>query len=493
MNSQESITAPNGISVTFNSKCLIDGKWIGAASGKTFEVYNPVTESSICSVPLGQAEDIDRAVKAARQAFEERRWLRFSAHERSRILWRVSEILEKRCDEFAALDALNMGMPFEQLRSAQKAVDAFQFYAGWCTKISGETVDLDNGEQLRHAFTLREPLGVAGLIVPWNAPMPTAAWKIAPALAAGCTVVLKPAEETPLTALLLGEVLMEAGVPDGVVNIVTGLGVGAGAALTHHDDVDKISFTGSTEIGREIVRASATNFKRVTLELGGKSPFIIREDADIENAVQAAAIATFSNAGQMCVAGSRVLAHRSICDAVAQGLGAIANYFPIGDSFDDGTVTGPLISAKQLNRVAHLVEGCIAEGGKVVAGGSPADRAGYFFPPTVLSGVDSTMQIVKQEIFGPVITITPFDSDEEALSIANDTPYGLSSYLWTRDLSKAHYFAKRIRAGNVWINSHLVMEYQMPFGGYKQSGWGREGGRDGVDAFLETKAVSITL
>jgi len=496
MSKQQIITAPNGIAVALPTQCLIDGQWTDALSGRTLDILNPGTEEILGAAPAGNGDDIDLAVKAARRAFEERRWLRLSAHERARILWRVSELLEARKDEFAALDALNMGMPFAQLRTGmlQKAVDAFRYYAGWCTKINGDTVDLDDGDRLRHAFTLREPVGVAGLIVPWNAPMPTACWKIAPALAAGCTVVLKPSEETPLSALLLGQILLDAGVPSGVVNIVPGLGEEAGKALTIHPDVDKIAFTGSTEVGKQIVQAAgATNLKKVSLELGGKSPFIIHADAKLEKAIQGAAIATFSNAGQMCVAGSRLLVHESVYEAVVNGLAAMAEHFPVGNVFDATTVTGPLVSQKQLTHVDNLVKSGVASGARVVCGGVRAQRKGFYFPPTVLADVSMDMEIAQREIFGPVITAIPFADDEEAIAMANDTCYGLSSYVWTESLSRAHLFAKRIRAGNVWINSDLVMEYAMPFGGYKQSGWGREGGHEGVDAYLQTKAVAITL
>jgi phenylacetaldehyde dehydrogenase len=489
------ITARNGVTAQVPSGMLIGGEWVTAIAGAELKVIDPATGELIATTPDGDAQDIDRAVRSAKQAFDQRVWLDLGAKERARILWRVAELMEANAEELAALDTLNMGMPYAQVLHGvvPKAVEAFRYFSGWCTKINGITADISEKELNVHAYTLREPVGVVGLIVPWNAPMPTAAWKIAPALAAGCTCVLKPSEETPLTALRLGEILLEAGVPAGVVNIVTGYGHTAGAALTAHRDVGKIGFTGSTEVGKMIVQAAAGNLKKVTLELGGKSPFIIFDDADLAKAIPQAAIAIFANAGQMCVAGSRMFVQRSIYEDVLQGMAQAAAAFKTGDGFEDTAVTGPIISQKQLSRVAELVDSGVAAGGRVICGAKKSDRAGFFFEPTVIADVTPEMRIYKEEIFGPVLSVIPFDSEEEVLALANDTEYGLASYVWTQNISRAHRFAQRLQAGNVWINSSLMMDYAMPFGGYKQSGWGREGGLEGLDAFLQTKSVCVTL
>ncbi|MET0378263.1 MAG: aldehyde dehydrogenase family protein [Spongiibacteraceae bacterium] len=492
---RQSMLARNGMTVSVPNDMLIGGEWVPALSGARSDVIDPATGALIATAPAGDAADIDRAVLSAKQAFDQQVWLQLGAKARARILWRVADLMEKYAEELAALDTLNMGMPYAQILHGvvPKAVEAFRYFSGWCTKINGITADISEHEFNVHAYTLRQPVGVVGLIVPWNAPLPTAAWKIAPALAAGCTCVLKPSEETPLTALRLGEILLEAGVPPGVVNVVTGYGHTAGAALTAHRDVSKIGFTGSTEVGKIIVRAAADNLKKVTLELGGKSPFIIFDDADLSKAIPQAAIAIFSNAGQMCVAGSRMFVQRSVYEGVLQGMAQAAAAFKTGDGFEESAVVGPIISSKQLSRVTELVDSGIAAGGRVVCGARPSDRPGFFFEPTVIADVTPDMRIYREEIFGPVLSVIPFDTEEQALAMANDTDYGLASYVWTQNVSRAHRFAQSLEAGSVWINSSLMMDYAMPFGGYKQSGWGREGGQEGLDAFLQTKSVCITL
>ncbi len=413
--------------------------------------------------------------------------------ERGRRLIRVADLLEENTEKFQAIEMLNCGVPPTIAQFIVKyAADCFRYYAGWCGKVTGATIDTSGPQGEYHTYTQREPAGVAALIVPWNGPLGAASMKLAPALAAGCSCVLKPSEETPLSAILLGELMIEAGIPHGVVNIVTGLGREAGAALTGHTDVDTVSFTGSTPVGKQIAVAATGNLKKVSLELGGKSPVIICEDADLDRAIVGAAMGTFFMSGQICVAGSRIYIQRSIFDRVVAGIAEVGRGLKMGGGFDPTAQIGPLISARQLDRVSGFLESARLEGAQIHGGGRFGER-GFFFRPAVVTATTPESRIIKEEIFGPVIAAVPFDDAEEALALANDTHYGLAAAIWTRDLSRAHRFAKRLQAGIVWINCQLMLHPAAPFGGFKQSGWGREFGPDGLDAFTQTKTVMAQL
>jgi phenylacetaldehyde dehydrogenase len=478
-------------------KLLIDGDWVEAASGQTFESLNPATEEPLAEVAYGQAEDIERAVKAARRAFaDDSPWRRMNASDRGRLIWKISELIEEHADEFALLESLDNGKPYSVARAADVplAADLFRYMAGWTTKIEGNTIPISAlpapGEYL--AYTLREPVGVAGQIIPWNFPLLMAAWKLGPALAAGCTIVLKPAEQTPLSALFLGELMQEAGLPAGVVNIVTGFG-DAGAALAAHDGVDKVAFTGSTEVGKLIVGAAAGNLKKVTLELGGKSPNVVYADADIETAITGAANGIFFNHGQCCNAGSRLYIEKGIFDEVVAGVSDVAKSIKVAPGTDPESQMGPLISDEQFEKVlGYLDSGREAGAQAVIGGGREGDR-GYFVKPTILTDTTNDMKVVREEIFGPVVCAIPFDSSDEILPVANDTNFGLAAGVFTRDISKAHKTARRLRAGTVWINTYHVFDAAMPFGGYKESGWGREMGHNALNNYLETKSVVTAL
>jgi phenylacetaldehyde dehydrogenase len=482
--------------VSKTGKLLINGKWVDAASGKTFATYNPATGEVLANVAAGDKEDIDRAVKAARAAFETGPWSKISPSERGRLLWKLADLLEKHTEEFAQLESLDNGKPLKVARAADVplAVDHFRYYAGWATKIEGNTISLGLAKQGKfHAYTVREPVGVAGQIIPWNFPLLMAAWKLAPALSVGCTVILKPAEQTPLTALRLGELIMEAGFPEGVVNIVPGFGETAGAALAAHPDVDKIAFTGSTEVGKLIIHAAAGNLKKVSLELGGKSPNIILDDADIDAAIPGAASAIFFNQGQTCCAGSRLFIDKKIFDKVVDGVAQNASKIRIGQGFDPDVDMGPLVSEEQFNKVCGYLESGKQEGAKAVTGGSRAGNRGYFVQPTVLINTTDTMKVVQEEIFGPVLTAIPFSDINEIAAKANNTEYGLAAGIWTRDIKKAHALASKLRAGTVWINCYNVFDASLPFGGYKQSGWGREMGHEVLKNYTEVKSVCVAL
>ena len=471
-------------------KLLIDGAWTEARGGDAFPVVDPATGETIATVTEGRKLDIDDAVSAARRSFERGVWAKLSGDQRSKVMWRVADLLERQADKFAEVEVLQNGMPLASARGAIAfAAEGFRYFAGYCARIYGHTAPLIRPQLTGFAYTLKEPIGVVGLITPWNGPLTMAAWKVAPALAAGCSSVLKPPEDAPLTALLLGELLIEAGVPAGVVNIVPGMGSDAGEALTLHPDVDKISFTGSTTTGKRIICNAAGNLKRLTLELGGKSPFIVLEDADIEGAIPAATNAIYRNAGQFCAAGSRLLVHRSRYDQVVEGVARLARQLKVGNGFDSTTQMGPLISARQLERVTSYIAGGRSEGGDIVTGGRRIGDRGFFVEPTLIANVNRSMKIVREEVFGPVLAVSSFEDEDEVIAAANDTPYGLASYLWTNDHKKAVRISARIRAGLVWVNSTTVGGYEFPFGGYKQSGWGRENGPDAIDAFLETKSV----
>ena len=473
---------------------LIDGNQFDAVSGYRIDVEDPATGKVIGSVPAGDAEDINAAVKAARKSFENGSWRRMSAVQRERVLWKLSELLEVNIDELVTLEILDNGMPIAlTTRAIERAIDGLRYYAGMCTKIYGQTTNISGKRAEFHAFSQCEPVGVVGLIVPWNSPLSAALNKVAPALAAGCSAILKPAEQTPLTALRLGQLALEAGVPPGVLNVVTGYGRTAGAALAHHPDVDKISFTGSTEVGKELVRAASGNLKRLTLELGGKSPVFVFDDADMDVTIPRAAAAIFLNTGQICYAGSRLFVQKKSFDRVVEGVAAVASKMKIGDGFSKDTELGPLISDHHRERVMGYIAAGVADGGKLVTGGKPLDREGYFIEPTVFTGLDPRSRVVNEEIFGPVLVATPIDDLNELASKANATRYGLGAGIFTRDLSNAHRLANLIRAGNIWVNFYGGADKSLPFGGYKESGWGREGGDDGIEAYLEKKAVYIRL
>src|SRR5271170_4791507 len=438
-------------------KMLINGKWVEAASGKTFPTYNPATGEVLSNVAEGDREDIDRAVKAARAAFDTGKWSKISPSERGRMMWRLADLIEKNAEEFAQLESLDNGKPLTIARVADLplAIDHFRYYAGWSTKIEGNTIPMSFARQgSYHAYTVREPVGVVGQIIPWNFPLLMAAWKLGPALATGCCVVLKPAEQTPLTALRLGELIQEAGFPDGVVNIVSGYGETAGAALAAHPDVDKIAFTGSTEVGCLIVTAATGNLKKVSLELGGKSPNIIFADADLDCAIRGSANAIFFNQGQICAAGSRLFVHKSIFDKVVAGVAEASKKLHIGPGIDPATTLGPLVSKEQLERVCGYLDSGMKDGAKAAIGGRKIAGPGYFVEPTILVDVRPEMKVVREEIFGPVVTAIPFSDPNEIVKSANDTHYGLASAVWTRDVSTAHKVAAKIRAGTVWLNCY---------------------------------------
>ena len=479
-------------------KLLINGQWVDAKSGKNFDVYDPATDGVIAQVAEGDAADVELAVTAARAAFDTGPWSKMTASERGRLIWKVGELVEENADELAALETIDNGKPFAVAKAADVALaaDMFRYMAGWATKTEGNTIPLNvpyapDGEF--HAFTLKEPVGVVGQIIPWNFPLLMAAWKLGPALATGCTVILKPAEQTPLSAIRLGELLQEAGIPDGVVNIITGFGETAGAAIASHDQIDKVAFTGSTEVGKLIINAATGNLKKVTLELGGKSPNVVYDDANIEAAIAGAADAIFFNQGQVCSAGSRLFVQSGIYDEVVAGVSEIANNLKVGSGFDASTQMGPLVSREQFDRVSGFLNAGISEGAEASAGGGALDRPGYFVQPTVLKNANADMSVVREEIFGPVVAAMPFKDECDLVGQANNSSYGLAAGIWTSDISKAHRFAKAVKAGTVWINCYSIFDAALPFGGYKQSGWGREMGHAALENYLQTKSVCISL
>jgi phenylacetaldehyde dehydrogenase len=483
--------------VSSKHQMYIDGKFTSASAGKTFAVFNPATGEEICQVPEGDHVDVDRAVHAARRAFDSGPWHTMSPSKRGQLLQRLAQLLEDHTDEFAELESLDNGKPLSVARVADVplAVDLFRYMSGWATKTLGTTIPLSAGTDYL-SYTVREPIGVVAQIIPWNFPLLMAAWKLGPALATGCTVVMKLAEQTPLTGLRLAQLFDEAGFPPGVVNILTGFGEACGAPLAAHDLVDKVAFTGSTEVGKLIAKAATGNLKKVTLELGGKSPAIIFPDADMDAAIAGAASAIFFNQGQCCCAGSRLFAHESVFDQVISGMSNIAAKIKIGPGLDPATELGPLVSEEQFRRVNGFLKSGEEQGARTTAGGRHHFDRGYFIQPTVLSNVHPGMKVVDEEIFGPVVVAQSFSSDadlDRLAAQANDSIYGLAASVWTRDLSAAHKMARRIKAGTVWVNCHNVFDAALPFGGYKQSGWGREMGAEVLNNYTEVKAVTIKL
>ncbi|MBT2304836.1 aldehyde dehydrogenase family protein [Variovorax paradoxus] len=474
---------------------LIGGQWVNAASGETFDSINPSTGDRLATVALAGAEDIDRAVAAARAAFEGP-WHKVKPVDRQRMLLKLADLVEAHGEELATLDSLDMGAPITRtLASRPRWVALLRYYAGLATAIHGDTIQNSlPGECV--SYTQREPVGVVGGITPWNGPMVTSIWKIAPAIATGCTVILKPSEEACLSSLRLGALMLEAGIPAGVVNILPGKG-DAGAALAAHHGVDKIAFTGSTSTGQNIIRAAAGNVKRLSLELGGKSPDIVFADADLDAAVPGAAMAVFGNTGQVCSAGTRLFIEAPVYDEFVERVAAYARTIRIGDSLDPQTQMGPLVSARQLERVGGYLSEGVREGATLVTGGARIEDGalgrGFFVPPTVFSNVKDDMRIAREEIFGPVISAIRFSDVDEVIRRGNQTMFGLGSGVWTRDLAKAHRVANGLRAGSVWVNCYQAMDVAIPFGGFKQSGYGRESGREHLDEYLETKSVVIKV
>lgn len=473
-------------------KLYINGEFVESASAKTFETPNPATGETLATLYEGEAEDINRAVKAARKAFDEGKWSKMSAAQRSRLMYKLADLMEEHKEALAQLETLDNGKPIRETTNADLplAIEHMRYYAGWSTKITGQTIPVAGPF---FNYTRHEAVGVVGQIIPWNFPLLMAMWKLGAALATGCTVVLKPAEQTPLSALYLAELIEEAGFPPGVVNIVPGFGETAGQALVDHPEVDKIAFTGSTEVGKLIMERCAKTIKRVTLELGGKSPNIILPDADLTKAIPGALNGVMFNQGQVCSAGSRVFIQKKHFDNVVSDMASHAKNIKQGFGLDQNTEMGPLVSAEQQNRVLNYIEKGINEGAELLAGGQKPHEEGFFVEPTIFADVKDDMTIAKEEIFGPVIAAMPFEDLDELIDRANKTEYGLAAGLWTQDVAKAHYVANRLRAGTVWVNCYNAFDAASPFGGFKQSGLGREMGSYALNNYTEVKSVWISL
>jgi len=475
---------------------FIDGQWVDAESGKTFETPNPATGATLAEVAEGDKADIDKAVAAARRAFEGP-WSKVSARDRGKMLYKLSQLIDERSKELAALETSDNGKPIKETSYVDlpQVVENFEYFAGWATKIEGETIPVP-GQMFN--YTLREPVGVCGQIIPWNFPLLMAAWKLAPALAAGNTVVLKPAEQTPVGAMELASLIQEAGFPDGVVNVVPGYGETAGAALASHPDIDKLAFTGSTEVGKLVAKAAADNLTKVSLELGGKAPNIVFSDADLEQAVNGAMMGIFFNQGQVCCAGSRLFLDARVKDEFLDRFKEKSSRVKVGDPMDKNTQMGPQVSEEQLNRIKGYVDIAKEEGAQVLTGGCPPQlegdfQKGYFFQPTIFGDVKNDMRVAQEEIFGPVVSVITFENEDDLIKQANEISYGLSAGIWTKDITRAHRFAKAVKAGVVWINTYNMFNAASPFGGYKQSGYGREMGKHALEMYTQVKSVWVDL
>jgi phenylacetaldehyde dehydrogenase len=502
--SQHVALMPHGYAISASTRTflqsrhglLIDGLWVPASAGGTIDVIDPATEEHIATVCAATAPDVDKAVQAARRAFEHGPWPAMSGGTRAKLIWSLADRILADSQVLAELETLDNGKPLSDTLAIDIHVGAelLRYMGGWATKLKGETVQIGDPGDFQ-AYSVREPIGVVGQIIPWNFPLLMALLKVGPALAAGCTIVLKPAEQTPLTALRLGALALEAGFPPGVLNILTGYGDTAGAAMTSHPGIDKIAFTGSTEVGRRILAAAAGNLKRVSLELGGKSPMIVMPDADIDAVVMGAVPGIFFNAGQSCMAGSRLIVHESLASRITERIAARADEIRVGSGFHPSTQIGPLVSREQLHRVQTYINLGRAEGATLVAGGERLGNAGYFLRPTVFGDVKPTMTIAREEIFGPVLCVSTFSNTDldHVAALGNDSTYGLAASIWTNDLRTAHRLTQKLKSGQVWINAHHVGGPDLPIGGYKQSGWGRELGREGVEMYTEIKAVAIAL